>query len=69
MVKASGRANKDLIEKGLNLGKLMHEIADELGGYGGGHSIAAGATFPSDRLNDFLRLASSKIDSQLSKRS
>lgn len=41
-VRVSGRAKRDLIQKGLNLGKLMEEIGAKNHGSGGGHSGAAG---------------------------
>lgn len=57
----SARATKDLVEKGLDLGKLCREVAKELKGSGGGHDIAAGATVPKDKLDDFLNNIDEKI--------
>ncbi len=55
-IKASARGWKGLIEKGLNLGKVMAQASEEAGGFGGGHSIAAGASFPNSdpALKKFL---------------
>jgi RecJ-like exonuclease len=39
-----------------HLGKLVLRIARELGGAGGGHMLASGAIFPSQRLEEFLDL-------------
>lgn len=49
-VKVSARAPKELTDAGLNLGKLMFEISRSLGGVGGGHDVAAGATIPLNKV-------------------
>lgn len=54
MVKFSSRTNRSLVESGLNLAKVMDEGCRETGGIGGGHKIAAGASIPKDKLNEFL---------------
>jgi nanoRNase/pAp phosphatase (c-di-AMP/oligoRNAs hydrolase) len=54
VVKASGRGTKDLIEEGLDLATAMSEAAAAVGGIGGGHNIAAGASIPEGREEDFL---------------
>ncbi|WNY27492.1 DHH family phosphoesterase [Methanolapillus ohkumae] len=41
-VRVSGRAKRDMIATGVNLGKIMEEIGDKYNGTGGGHSGAAG---------------------------
>lgn len=53
-IKVSGRSSRELVEKGLNLGAVLHEAVSEIGGVGGGHKIAAGASFPKDKINEFL---------------
>ncbi len=53
-IKVSGRANKELVEKGVNLGKVFSEVCKEAGCEGGGHNIAAGATVPNSREEEFL---------------
>lgn len=45
-MKVSVRAPRNLVSKGLNLGKVMYEVGRSIGGVGGGHNIAAGATLP-----------------------
>ncbi len=52
-IKISGRASKTLVENGLSLGDFMKKAALELGGIGGGHSVAAGASIP-NKINEFL---------------
>ncbi|MCL2142131.1 MAG: DHHA1 domain-containing protein [Methanimicrococcus sp.] len=41
-VRVSGRAKRDIISNGLNLGRIMEEISEKYNGTGGGHSGAAG---------------------------
>lgn len=60
-VHVSCRGNQKLVENGLDLGSAMKTIAAELGGYGGGHKIAAGATIAFDKENEFLE----KVDTIL----
>jgi len=56
-LKISGRATKKLVAGGVNLSILMRKAGEELGGVGGGHPIAAGASIPKGRINEFLLLA------------
>jgi RecJ-like exonuclease len=54
-IKLSTRGTRKLVEHGLNLGKILSESCAAVGGVGGGHNIAAGATIPADRLDEFLK--------------
>lgn len=56
-IKVSGRAPRALVGAGLNLGELMKEAAAALGGVGGGHRTAAGASIPEGKANEFLLFA------------
>lgn len=38
----------------VHLGRLVNEVASQLGGSGGGHDKAAGAVIPEDKLKDFI---------------
>ena len=53
-VKVSARANWKLVNKGLNLGEILRRASEKLGGIGGGHNIAAGATIPRDSIEAFI---------------
>lgn len=53
-IKASCRGDKEAVENGLNLGKIIEEICEELDGEGGGHNVAAGAKFPRDKKQEFI---------------
>ncbi len=54
-IKLSTRGTKKLVAEGLNLSKILSECCAVVGGVGGGHNIAAGATIPNDKLDEFLR--------------
>ncbi|VVC04774.1 DHHA1 domain protein [Candidatus Bilamarchaeum dharawalense] len=66
-IKISGRGSKSLVEAGLNLGELMKRAVDEIGGAGGGHRIAAGASIPKEKLNEFLRFTGSYLGKNMPK--
>ena len=51
----SSRGNQYLVKKGLDLGAAMREISKKTGGHGGGHNIAAGATIPLNKKEEFLQ--------------
>jgi len=54
-IKLSTRGTRSLVEAGLNLGKILSESCAQVGGVGGGHNIAAGASIPEEKLDNFLR--------------
>jgi single-stranded-DNA-specific exonuclease len=54
-VKLSTRGTRKLVSDGLNLSKILSECCAAVGGVGGGHNIAAGATIPEEKLDDFLQ--------------
>jgi RecJ-like exonuclease len=64
-IKVSARGTRDLVARGLNLSAIMKEAAERVGGFGGGHNIAAGATIPEGRETEFLSIASKMVVKQL----
>lgn len=64
--KASARGTQDLVSRGMDLSAAMRAAAGRVGGVGGGHNIAAGATIPADRRDEFLASLDSIVGSQLS---
>ena len=64
-IKVSARGTQRLIENGLNLSKAMKNAASSVEGVGGGHSIAAGATIPKGKEEEFLDLLEKEIKNQL----
>lgn len=64
-VKVSGRASRHLVEAGLNLSVVMREAAASVGGAGGGHAPAAGATIPAGTEDAFLEAADRVVARQI----
>lgn len=52
--KVSARANRDLVRRGVNLSAALGSAAAAVEGVGGGHDVAAGATIPRGREQEFL---------------
>ncbi|KAA0007752.1 MAG: DHH family phosphoesterase [Thermoplasmata archaeon] len=52
----SARATQDMVENGINLGEAMRNAAQAIGGEGGGHPVAAGASIPKGKEEEFLKL-------------
>ncbi|WP_456370925.1 DHH family phosphoesterase [Geoglobus sp.] len=63
-VKVSARATKSLVERGVHLAQAIRVAAERVGGKGGGHSIAAGATIPKGSEEEFLRILDRIIGEQ-----
>ena len=61
----SCRGNQYLVSKGLNLGYAMKEASTKLGGHGGGHAIASGATIAGEKEKEFLDLVDEIISKQI----
>ena len=66
-IHVSCRGNRKLVEYGLDLGGAMKIVTSEIGGFGGGHKIAAGATIQLDKEKDFLEKVDIILKSQLRK--
>ena len=64
-IKISSRGNRELIERGLNLGIAMNYAAEKTGGKGGGHDIASGAKIEIGQEEEFLKYANEIIGEQL----
>ncbi|HIE31752.1 MAG TPA: DHH family phosphoesterase [Methanosarcinales archaeon] len=64
-LKVSARGTQALIRKGLNLADAIGACAARVGGTGGGHNIAAGATIPRKSKDEFLELMDTAIGEQL----
>jgi len=61
----SARAARALVNSGANLGLACKEAGESVGGAGGGHDIAAGATVPSKKEKAFLKELDAIIGRQL----
>ncbi|MDO9538176.1 MAG: DHH family phosphoesterase [Thermoplasmata archaeon] len=65
-IKISGRGTRILVNAGLDLSEVMRQATQKLGGAGGGHNIAAGATISPENVNQFLEMANEIVGQQLS---
>lgn len=65
VTKASARGTAALIAAGLDLAAALREAASEVGGNGGGHNIASGATVPKGKEDKFLSLVDDIVARQL----
>ncbi len=63
--KVSARGTASLVRKGLDLSAVMGEAARSVGGDGGGHTVAAGATVPRGEETAFLAAADDLVGTQL----
>ncbi len=64
-IKISARGTKKLVEEGLDLSVAMREGAAQVGGDGGGHSIASGGAIPADAESKFIEIVDGIIMKQL----
>lgn len=58
----SARCRPFMCERGIDLGELM-ALAEEFGGAGGGHRMAAGARVPAGRFDDFMHAVEERLGS------
>ncbi|MCL9812290.1 single-stranded-DNA-specific exonuclease RecJ [Natranaeroarchaeum aerophilus] len=65
-VKVSSRGTHSLVREGLDLSAVMGEASRAVGGDGGGHDVAAGATVPAGTEAEFIELADEIVGQQLS---
>jgi RecJ-like exonuclease len=64
-LKVSSRGSHALVRRGLDLSAVMREASRAVGGDGGGHDVAAGATIPIDERDAFLAEADRLVGEQL----
>ncbi|MCZ7381097.1 MAG: DHH family phosphoesterase [Candidatus Methanoperedens sp.] len=65
MIKISARGTRKLVAAGLDLAAAMREASVSVGGMGGGHDIASGATIPKGTAMKFIDIADTIIEKQL----
>ncbi len=64
-LKVSGRATHSLVKRGLNLATAIDASAAQVGGFGGGHDIAAGGVIPEDSMESFLAVLDEEVGKQI----
>ena len=65
-IKVSGRTTRDMVARGVDLGKALQDSSNNFAGQGGGHDIAAGAMIPYESKDNFLNLVNEMVEYQLS---
>jgi len=66
-VDISARSTKKMVGEGLDLGDICDRLSKELGGEGGGHDIAAGATIRKGKIDTFLDMMDKEVGKVLGK--
>ncbi|MCJ7443756.1 MAG: DHH family phosphoesterase [Methanotrichaceae archaeon] len=64
-VKTSARGNRLLVSRGLDLSVALRKAAEAVGGVGGGHNIASGASIPQGMEEKFLSIVDELVGEQL----
>jgi len=64
-IKLSARGTQRLVDRGLDLARVCRTAAAAVGGEGGGHRIASGATIPAGRRDAFLEAADRALADQI----
>jgi Single-stranded DNA-specific exonuclease len=64
-IKVSARGSQRLVRNGLDLSAVMQKAASAVGGEGGGHDIAAGATIPMSERSTFVEIADKTVGEQV----
>lgn len=64
-IKISARGTRKLVTSGLDLAAAMREASISVGGMGGGHDVASGATIPKGTAEMFIETADAIIGKQL----
>ena len=67
ILKISARGTRELVSKGLDLASALREAAGALGGNGGGHNVASGASIPLEKSAEFLGIVDRLVGEQLKK--
>lgn len=64
-IKISARGTRKLVNAGLDLAAAMREASASVGGIGGGHDVASGASIPKGTAAKFIEIVDSIIGKQL----
>ena len=64
-LKISLRCSKLLAYDGVHFGSIIREVAQNLGGNGGGHDVACGAYIPKEKRDEFINSMNEKLEGKL----
>ncbi|NWG11630.1 DHH family phosphoesterase [Candidatus Bathyarchaeota archaeon] len=65
LAKISARTIDTMVNRGIDLSEVMRIAAENYGGKGGGHNVAAGAQVPIERIGDFIKIVDELVGKQL----
>ncbi len=65
-LKVSLRCSRLLSYEGIHFGNIIREVASEVGGSGGGHSMACGAYIPIENKDEFINLFNERLIGKIS---
>ena len=65
--KVSLRCSRFLSYDGIHFGNIIRNVAQSVGGSGGGHSMACGAYIPISKKSEFLTKFNEKLDGKIAK--
>jgi single-stranded-DNA-specific exonuclease len=68
IVKVSARGTRALVEKGLDLAFALREASNAVGGEGGGHNVASGASIPPGTAEEFISKVDEIVGRQIGKK-
>jgi RecJ-like exonuclease len=64
-IKISARAPESLLRRGVDVGVALQKAAAALGGFGGGHNVAAGAHIPPGNPEEFYHMIDQLVSEQM----
>ena len=64
-LKVSLRCSRLLSYDGIHFGNIIRKVSSDVGGSGGGHSMACGAYIPIDKKEEFLSLFNNELNGKL----
>ena len=64
-IKVSVRSPRSLMKKGVDFSIIMKEASEEVGGFGGGHNIAAGASIPTGKEEEFIEIVEKMLKKKI----
>lgn len=62
------RGTRELVDMGLDLSTAMRDAGSIVGGHGGGHPVASGATIPKGKETEFLKIVDGIVGEQFESR-
>ncbi len=65
-VRVSARTTRYMVSRGLNMGEILKNCSEKVGGFGGGHNVAAGANIPEEKEKEFIQCVDESVGKMVS---